>query len=358
MVGARDGQVYFMGLRNGEVARVSLPTGDVEKTAAGAQIGGQYLAFVANRDGFLYAYDVQTAEKVSERRIDTSETPAFDEEAGRLYVADRDGFVYALDASDLQEEVWKRPATEPGADAPITTAITMAGRKLFYGVGGELWQVDLNALERNLARLANQPDILESELEIERSLCDVHATGNFLTPVVSDELVYAANTDRLIHILDAETCSATNFFINVGETPLAMPAVSGNRLYQAHSFGVSSFVFGTRDEVAGLVPNLPPAGDSSTGESRQKWWDGPLRVGIGRVRSSPVIAGNLVYVGSDDNRVYALEPRGDKLEKVWEWDTGTQIVNSVAVIDRVVYVATTDGEVIAIAPVVEERLAP
>ena len=355
IVGARDGQVYFMGLRNGEVAKVSLPTGDVESTAAGAQIGGQWLAFVPNRDGFLYAYDVQTADEVGFHQIDTGETPAFEESTERLYVADRDGFLHALNAADLRKEVWIRPATDGGAE-PITTAITLADRKLFYGVGGELWQVDLDALERNLALLEADPDTLESELEIERRLCDADTRGTFLTPVVSGAHVYAANTDRLIHILDTETCAATEFFITIGETPLSRPAVSGNRLYQTHSFGVSSFIFGTRDEVAGLVPNLSVAEDPNAGESRQQWWNGPIQASIGSVRSSPVIADDLVYVGSNDNHVYALEPNGDSLEIVWQWDTGAQIVASVAVIDRAVYVATAGGEVIAIAPVVKERV--
>jgi outer membrane protein assembly factor BamB len=70
-----------------------------------------------------------------------------------------------------------------------------------------------------------------------------------------------------------------------------------------------------------------------------------------------VIAGDLVYVAAHDGHVYALKLQDEKLNIVWDWDTGGQIVNSVAVTDRVVYVANTDGHVTAIAPVVEERLS-
>jgi outer membrane protein assembly factor BamB len=70
-----------------------------------------------------------------------------------------------------------------------------------------------------------------------------------------------------------------------------------------------------------------------------------------------VIANGLVYIGSRNGHVYALELEGEELGIVWDYDARSQITNSVAVTDRVVYVATTGGEVIAIAPVASERLA-
>jgi outer membrane protein assembly factor BamB len=74
------------------------------------------------------------------------------------------------------------------------------------------------------------------------------------------------------------------------------------------------------------------------------------------VNGAPVVAGGLVYVGSQNAHVYALDPASN-LDIVWKWDTGAPILSSVAVVDRAVYVATIGGQVIAIAPVATERLA-
>lgn len=76
------------------------------------------------------------------------------------------------------------------------------------------------------------------------------------------------------------------------------------------------------------------------------------------VASSP---GSITTTIADDPNAgtssKALGFEDHELEILWEYDAGAQIVNSVAVTDKVVYAATTAGRVIAIAPVAEERLA-
>lgn len=335
VVGARDGQVLFMSQRDGTSAKSTSPQGNVQVTAAGATIGSEYVAFVPNEDGFLYAYNVQSAEELDKHEIDTCCTPAYDGDRGLLYVGDTAGFLHALIAADIgQEPAWVLPASSEEAEPAITTNITMTDAHLFYGIGDQLWQFDLDTLQANQCMIGN---------------------GEFLTPVVSDGKIYAANSDRLIHILEAETCTETTDFINVVDLPLAMPAVAGDLLVQPHAFGVSTWVYGTQEEVASLV-EMDPSVDAS-GSTRKQWWPMTPQVNVGWVGSSPVIADGMVYIGSFDGHVYALRPGDFELKIVWKYDTDAQIVNSVAVTDRVVYVATTGGRVIAIAPVAAERLA-
>jgi outer membrane protein assembly factor BamB len=313
--------------------------GGVQATAAGAEILSQYLAFVPNTNGFLYVYNVQTGLKVGERQIDTGHTPAFDEETDALYVGGNDGILYALNAGRTLDERWRLPSEgDEGFGGPITTAITLAGGKLFFGVADQLWQVDLETQSSKR--------------------CEVSTGGDYLTPVVSDGLVYAANPiDQVIYTFDAETCTTTKENILVQETLLAMPAVADNVVYQPHQRGVSAFIFGTRKDVEWLIPPEEPTEDSISEDDRPKWWHLPIQTNVGSVASPPVIAGDLLYITSRDNHVYALDRTEKDLAVVWQWDTGAQIVGSVAVTDRVVYVATTGGEVVAIAPVVEERLS-
>jgi len=74
----------------------------------------------------------------------------------------------------------------------------------------------------------------------------------------------------------------------------------------------------------------------------------------GRVRSSPAVADEAAYVGSNDTCVYALDTATG--EERWRFKTGGFIVSSAAVVDGVVYVGSNDSYVYALdAATGEER---
>jgi len=66
----------------------------------------------------------------------------------------------------------------------------------------------------------------------------------------------------------------------------------------------------------------------------------------GEVASSPAIAGGNLYVGSGDNKVYALNAQDGSL--VWSFATGGDVASSPAVADDVVFVGSYDGKVYAL----------
>ena len=61
--------------------------------------------------------------------------------------------------------------------------------------------------------------------------------------------------------------------------------------------------------------------------------------------SSPAVANGVVYVGSCDNNVYALNASTGA--ELWSYTTGTMGVSSPAVANGVVYVGSDDGKVYA-----------
>ena len=65
----------------------------------------------------------------------------------------------------------------------------------------------------------------------------------------------------------------------------------------------------------------------------------------GAVTSSPAVANGVVYVGSDDNKVYALNASTGAL--LWSYTTGGAVESSPAVANGVVYVGSDDGNVYA-----------
>ena len=64
------------------------------------------------------------------------------------------------------------------------------------------------------------------------------------------------------------------------------------------------------------------------------------------VYSSPAVANGTVYVGSDDSNVYALNATTGKV--TWSFTTGDYVLSSPAVVNGVVYVGSVDGNVYAI----------
>ena len=72
------------------------------------------------------------------------------------------------------------------------------------------------------------------------------------------------------------------------------------------------------------------------------------------VRSSPVIVGDTVYVGSDDKRVYALDAVTG--EKRWAYLTSGAVSSSPSVVDGVVYVGSEDKNLYALDAATGEKV--
>ena len=66
----------------------------------------------------------------------------------------------------------------------------------------------------------------------------------------------------------------------------------------------------------------------------------------GDVNSSPAVVDGVVYVGSDDDNVYALNAANGA--KLWNYTTGGDVASSPAVVGGVVYVGSEDDNVYAL----------
>jgi len=63
-------------------------------------------------------------------------------------------------------------------------------------------------------------------------------------------------------------------------------------------------------------------------------------------KSSPAVVNNIVYIGSDDDNVYALNAATGA--KIWTYTTGAQVESSPTVVNGVVYVGSNDGKLYAL----------
>ena len=62
--------------------------------------------------------------------------------------------------------------------------------------------------------------------------------------------------------------------------------------------------------------------------------------------SSPAVVGGVIFVGSLDGKVYALNAATGAL--IWSYTTGDWVASSPAVVGGVVYVGSGDGKVYAL----------
>lgn len=109
--------------------------------------------------------------------------------------------------------------------------------------------------------------------------------------------------------------------INPGQYTASAPAIKGKTLYLGGHFQVKAINAETGDII----------------------WE---KTTTGPVKSSPAIAGQLVYFTLLDGRVLALDCLTGK--NVWEFTTGSHIFGSPTVVDGILYIGSGDSKIYAL----------
>jgi outer membrane protein assembly factor BamB len=165
------------------------------------------------------------------------------------------------------------------------------------------------------------------------------------TPAVEGDLVYIASTDGRLYALDRLSGAERWRFATEGPIS-SSPAVAHGLVYVSSVDGYVHAVdaatgrrrwrFTTRGERRFTAPGIHGA------IPRSERMPDPFDVFL----SSPTVAGDVLYIGSGDQHVYALNARtGDKL---WEFATGDVVHASPAVVDGVVYIGSWDRNLYAL----------
>ena len=90
--------------------------------------------------------------------------------------------------------------------------------------------------------------------------------------------------------------------------------------------------------------NLAHTGKSeyTAPKTNQTLW----KINTGSQVGSPVVVGGLIYVGSYDRKIYALDASNGDL--VWNFTTGGPVYSSAAVDDGIVYIGSRDHNIYAL----------
>jgi len=160
------------------------------------------------------------------------------------------------------------------------------------------------------------------------------------TPALAHGTVYFGSSDHFLYALD-EKSGALRWKFETGSRVASSPAVAAGRVY----FGSYDGNFYALDAASGkLLWKFATQGERRFAAKHlhgafpaAEVMPDPFDVFL----SSPALAGELVYFGSGDGNVYALEAPSGKLR--WSFHTGNVVHASPALANGLVYVGSWDG---------------
>jgi outer membrane protein assembly factor BamB len=341
-------------------------------------IGADGAIYMSANDSTLYAFNPDGTLKWTYPFLEPNPNiyaPGIDRSDGTLYI-DISGFVLvAINPADGTKK-WQASV---GADINATPAVASDGSIYFGTDNGKLFKYDPDDRQNDL----NFPTSNEWTFDTGSSE-DVNTTpafspdGSVVYAVSNSGRLFAVNSAtgaevwhfdlgaRSGEIHSSPTVNPNDGTIYVGSDDQKVYAINPNDRQNDLNFPTSNeWTFDTGGEVHSTASLDPSAGTiiyigSNDGKLHAINPDGTPKTGNwpfstgGNVVSSPVVGSDgTVFVGSEDSNIYAINPDGTKK---WRVQTGAQVQASPAVGDKdVVYVGSNDGHLYAIATVAVPR---
>ena len=315
--GSLDGSLYAVDARDGLLIWNFTTQGSIYSAAT---LNGNELYF-GSEDYNVYALDTATGSLLWNFTTGycVFGTPAYDRPSGIVYAGSYDNSVYALNASAGGKLVWNFTTGGLVRSSPI-----VHGGVVYVGSEDHALYA-LNGLTgKMLWKFVTQGWIVS-------------------TPMFHDGVIYIGSEDFNMYAVDASSGQlvwqfATGFQID--STPVVVESV---------------LFFGSDDDCMYAL-DLPakqqhasPSSSSSSMSPTLKW----KYCTKGWVYSSPAVAQGIVYVGSLDSYVYALNATSGAVVWMYEtlttYATGYGVWSSPTVLDGVVYIGSNDQKLYAIS---------
>ncbi len=287
--------------------------------------------YVGSQDHKLYALDATTGDKRWEYETDSwvESSPAIVN--GVVYIGSNDGKLYALDAQS-GKKLWDFNAMH------VTSSPAVADGIVYFGA----WDYYIYALDA------------EQGTKLWDFKTDGYVTSS---PAVANGIVYSGSGSQFFYALDSLS-GRLRLQFKAYFASVSSPAVSGQTVYFV-TYGFLYAIDGNARTwlwenetkpywiqlwVMGIpgIPTPPP-------QSGFLWG---LRLGK-TTSSSPVVAGDTLYVGSD-NKLVAIDLQN--YQRRWEFEAEGTITSTPAVVDTTIYVGSEDGWLYAVDATTGEKL--
>jgi len=147
------------------------------------------------------------------------------------------------------------------------------------------------------------------------------------SPVIDDNVVYFSSLDKNLYAVNLQTGKQVWKFATSGENRSA-PLIAGQQLYFLSGDG----------NVYCLDKNTAKINWTFKSGGERKY---ELFEFADHIQSSPVLDGDMLYFGSGDNNVYALNAKTGQL--IWSFKTGSVVHATPAIKDNNLLVGSFDG---------------
>ncbi|HLB28445.1 MAG TPA: PQQ-binding-like beta-propeller repeat protein [Dehalococcoidales bacterium] len=321
--------------------------------------------FFGSQDYKFYALDAVSGTKNWEFETGSWVESSPSVSRGVVYFGSNDGKLYALDIQNGRKN-WEFPTTFPVRSAPA-----IAGDVVYFGSedynlyaldivkGTRIWKYDIGSPAVSPPVIANGILYIGASdgysyafnaLNGQRRLRFSSHYAVYASPIVVDKTVYLVTTNGYLYSFDGmartwlwehelkpfwlqlyamgvpgipRPSSQSGFLwsTNLRGAVNASPVISGDTIYV--SLDKRIVAFNTR--------------------SLKKTWTFATD---GTIRSSPIIANNILYFGSDDGKLYAVDAATGK--KLWDFKTGGPVYSTPSIANGMIYVGSDDGNLYAI----------
>ena len=246
-----------------------------------------------------------------------------------VLVGSSDGHLYALDANDGSEK-WR---FEAGGAVESTPAVAN-GRVFFSSANGAFYAIKLDG--KPLWKTQFGPD---AALEFQQAKGTHPATysGEFLlsSAAVLDETVVVGSGDGGIYALDAKS-GRQRWKFQTGGRVRSSPAISNGLVYAGSYDGsVYAIDLNSGKQVWRYDTQGKSLSASEFGFDRKS------------ILSSPAVSDGVVFIGSRDSRLYALDAATGTLKWKHAFADLTWTISSPAVREGVAYTGTADGHFVS-----------
>ncbi len=347
-VGSDDGNLYAIDAMTG-MERWRFETGDIVLSSPAVSDG---FVYVGSRVNKVYSIDAGTGKEKWRYETGSNVLSSLAVAKGVVYVGSDDGNLYSIDAVTGKEK-WRFETGGSVYSSPaVSNGVVYVGSRdnNLYAIdvvtGKEKWRFKTGS------NVESSPAVSDGVVYIgswDKNLYAVDAvtgkekwrfkTGDIVlsSPAVSNGFVYVGSRDNNLYVIDVVT-GKEKWRFETGSYVDSSPVVSNGFVYVGSADGNLYAIGGA---LTGQATTQTP--DSGVVPTIAELWRFPTN---NSVYSSPVVSNGIVYVGSQDWNLYAIDAVTGK-EK-WRFGTGGAVYSSPAVSNGIVYVGSWDNNLYAI----------
>ena len=356
-VGSGDGILYKLDAKSGSLIWHQQIDGSQIPASPAVAVG---VVYYGSRDGSIHARNSATGSQLWSYQTGRSVLSSPVVVNGTVYVGSSNNYLYALNAKS-GKQLWRYNAETGTGAAPTASAVDVGTAVVVNGVvygrasddvnhsylfaldaanGAQVWRSQINNQIFSNLQVENGEVYIASSAITQQggpSTTDSYAyafnakngTQTWRSakisdvisgaPAVANGVVYVGSKDTNMYALDAKTGSSL-WHYNAGGAIYSSPQVVNGVLYAGVASSVSTVTNNLKINTS--VDSTSTSGsiialDATTGSLR---WRHPLDKYIG---SPLVVNGNVVYVGTNNNFVYALSATGGS--QVWSYQIASSV---------------------------------